>query len=314
MLTRNIGGGVDNGTRGIVQEVKENKDPVININGNIITVHRFDFDVYNPQQQKTLARRSQYSLQLAFALTVHKAQGQTLECVEVDCFSFFAPGQMGVAVDRSVTTDGLRIVNLNLQAAPLKHPDEVYAFYAKDSNDPLETLECCKQIFEDTTSSSTEVTPTIITTEVHYDEAEEEEDVLDTDHTPERDCPWNLEDFIHKNQETKFLKHIPKEIIDVHNESMQRHIKCLYNKVHQVLSKGPAKSESWVAAYSTLNQFLLSEKHARLCENLFKSRPINPHQNRFSTKLLLWLMDSEIQKRASELHNNSLNLTSLTKQ
>lgn len=92
MLTRNIGGGVDNGTRGIVQEVKENKDPVININGNIITVHRFDFDVYNPQQQKTLARRSQYSLQLAFALTVHKAQGQTLECVEVDCFSFFAPG------------------------------------------------------------------------------------------------------------------------------------------------------------------------------------------------------------------------------
>lgn len=38
MLTRNIGGGVDNGTRGIVQEVKENKDPVININGNIITV------------------------------------------------------------------------------------------------------------------------------------------------------------------------------------------------------------------------------------------------------------------------------------
>lgn len=50
MLTRNIGGGVDNGTRGIVQEVKENKDPVININDNIISVHRFVFDVYNPQQ------------------------------------------------------------------------------------------------------------------------------------------------------------------------------------------------------------------------------------------------------------------------
>lgn len=189
MLTRNIGSGVYNGTRGIVQEVKENKDPVININDNIISVHRFVFDVYNPQQQKTLARRSQYSLQLAFALTVHKAQDQTLECVKVDCFSFFAPGQMEEEVGRSVTTDGLRIVNLNLHATNLKHPDEVYAFYAEGSNDPLETLECCKQIFEDTTSSSTEVTPTIITTEVHYDEAEEEEDVHDTDNTPEMDCP-----------------------------------------------------------------------------------------------------------------------------
>jgi ATP-dependent exoDNAse (exonuclease V) alpha subunit len=61
---------------------------------------------------------------------VHKAQGQTLDCVEVDCYSFFAPGQMGVAVGRSVTKDGLRVVNFNLQDAKLKHPEEIYAFYA----------------------------------------------------------------------------------------------------------------------------------------------------------------------------------------
>lgn len=76
MLTRNIVSGVYNWTKGIVQEVKENKDPLINIDGNIISVRRFVFDVYNPQQQKTLARRSQYPLQLAFALTVYKALGQ----------------------------------------------------------------------------------------------------------------------------------------------------------------------------------------------------------------------------------------------
>lgn len=54
MLTRNIGSGVYNGTRGIVQEVKENKDPVININDNIISVHRFVFDVYNHNNKRLL--------------------------------------------------------------------------------------------------------------------------------------------------------------------------------------------------------------------------------------------------------------------
>lgn len=113
----------------------------------------------------------------------------------------------------------------------------MYAFYAEYSNDPLETLECCKQIFEDTTSISTEVTPTIITREVHCDEAEEE-DVLDTDHTPEMDCPWNLEDFIHKNQESEFLKHIPKEMIDVHNESMQHYMKVFITRCIRYWVKG----------------------------------------------------------------------------
>ena len=183
MLTRNIGNGVFNGTRGIVHMVQENKDPLININGNIISVQRFLFDIYHPQQQKTLARRSQYPLQLAFALTVHKAQGQTLDCVEVDCYSFFAPGQMGVAVGRSVTKDGLRVVNFNLQAAKLKHPEEVYAFYAEDFNEPLENLECCKQICETIPTRSAETTPTITFTEeepAHNDEDEEDQVPLDT--------------------------------------------------------------------------------------------------------------------------------------
>lgn len=46
-------------------------------------------------------------------------------------FFFFlvAPCQIGLAVGRSVTKDGLRILNFKLQAASLKHPEEVYDFY-----------------------------------------------------------------------------------------------------------------------------------------------------------------------------------------
>ena len=45
-----------------------------------------------------LAVRCQYSIKLAFALTVHRAHGQTKDKIEIDCYSFFAAGQLGVAL------------------------------------------------------------------------------------------------------------------------------------------------------------------------------------------------------------------------
>ena len=47
-------------------------------------------------------RRRQFPLRLAFAMTVHKSQGQTLGRVGIDlCHPFFAYGQLGVAVSRA---------------------------------------------------------------------------------------------------------------------------------------------------------------------------------------------------------------------
>lgn len=76
---------------------------------------------------------------MAFALTVHKAQGQTLQCVEVDLF--VPPGQMGVAVGRCVNKEGSSVVNFNLKAAQLKHTDAVYAFYDEEQKEPTENLD-----------------------------------------------------------------------------------------------------------------------------------------------------------------------------
>jgi hypothetical protein len=44
---------------------------------------------------------------------VHKAQGLTLDCVEVDFRNMNCPGQIGVAVGRAVKTDGLRVINFD---------------------------------------------------------------------------------------------------------------------------------------------------------------------------------------------------------
>lgn len=119
---------------------------MINIDGKTVSVPKFQFEVYSPQLQKSLSCRTQYSIQLAFALTVQKAQRQNLQCVEADCYSFFAPGQMGVAVGRCENKEGLRVVNFILKAFQLKHPDAVYAFYDEEQREPTAILDCCHQV------------------------------------------------------------------------------------------------------------------------------------------------------------------------
>lgn len=55
-------------------------------------------------------------------MTVHRAQEQALQYLDVDCYSFFAAGQMGVAIGRVQSNAGLRVHNFNKSAATLHRP------------------------------------------------------------------------------------------------------------------------------------------------------------------------------------------------
>ena len=135
--------GLFNGCRGKVHSLKQNSPPVVDVNGKSITLLLYKFDVYD-QQRKVLASRTQYPITLSFVLTVHRAQVQTLEYVDVDCASFFAKGQLGVAIGRVKTKAGLRVRNLNRYAANLKHSPCVYQFYDQESTtEPMYDLSCC---------------------------------------------------------------------------------------------------------------------------------------------------------------------------
>jgi hypothetical protein len=92
------------GCRGKLHSLKQDSPPVVDVNGKSITLLLYKFDVYD-QQRKVLASRTQYSITLSFVLTVHRAQVQTLEYVDVDCASFFATGQLGVAIGLALQQD-----------------------------------------------------------------------------------------------------------------------------------------------------------------------------------------------------------------
>ncbi len=74
------------------------------------------------------ASRSQVPLILAWALSIHKAQGQTLERVKVDLGKVFEKGQAYVALSRATSMDGLQVKNFDPRKV-LAH-DRVRQFYA----------------------------------------------------------------------------------------------------------------------------------------------------------------------------------------
>lgn len=58
-----------------------------------------------------LASFRQIPLKPAYAVTIHKSQGMTLENADVDCKGMFAPGQLYVGLSRVRTLGGLRLRN-----------------------------------------------------------------------------------------------------------------------------------------------------------------------------------------------------------
>lgn len=81
------------------------------------------------QQGEITAKRVQVPLILAWALSIHKAQGQTLSRVKVDLGKVFEKGQAYVALSRATSQAGLQVLRFDARKV-MVHP-KVINFYQK---------------------------------------------------------------------------------------------------------------------------------------------------------------------------------------
>ncbi len=120
--------GICNGSQGVIIDlVGENKRPKVKFTNGVIMV--MDIHHWQSEEYPTLSV-SQYPLQLAWALTIHKIQGTTLKMAQMDIGKdIFAYGQTYVALSRIESLDGLYLSSF-MSNRVRAHP-KVKEFYSR---------------------------------------------------------------------------------------------------------------------------------------------------------------------------------------
>jgi ATP-dependent exoDNAse (exonuclease V) alpha subunit len=95
-----------NGQLGVVEAVEGEQVRVRANGGGVIAVERFEW--HYDAQDPASATFVQFPLRLAWAMTIHKAQGLTLASAYLDIRAAREPGQAYVAVSRVRTLAGLQ--------------------------------------------------------------------------------------------------------------------------------------------------------------------------------------------------------------
>lgn len=107
-----------NGTTGVIIDFDENNFPRVLLNSGeniLVTPDSWTID----EEDRILAKINQIPLRLAWAITVHKSQGMTLDSAEIDLSRSFGYGMGYVALSRLRTLSGLYLLGINESAYQL---------------------------------------------------------------------------------------------------------------------------------------------------------------------------------------------------
>ena len=128
MLVKNtkVSEGLANGSRGVVIGFDKNQLPIVKFKKGITTsVECVKWTVKGAGGASIT--REQLPLKLAWAMSIHKSQGLTLDAVEVSLGKVFECGQAYVALSRASSLQGLRV--LDFKASAVRADPQVLEFY-----------------------------------------------------------------------------------------------------------------------------------------------------------------------------------------
>ena len=119
-VANDFAAGFVNGSRGSVIGFDDNLPRVQLLTGRTIKVEPHTWTL--AEDGRTRAEVAQLPLRLAWAITIHKSQGMSLDAAQIDLSKSFTPGMGYVALSRVRTLDGVYLEGINALALKL-HPD-----------------------------------------------------------------------------------------------------------------------------------------------------------------------------------------------
>nr|CAQ52798.1 pif1 protein [Dicentrarchus labrax] len=132
MLTKNldVARGLVNGARGVVVAFESGKHglPHVHFLCGVTEVLKPERWVFKSGSGIHLSRQ-QLPLKLAWAISIHKSQGMTLDCVEISLARVFESGQAYVALSRARSLEGLRVMDFDPRV--VRADPDVLVFYRK---------------------------------------------------------------------------------------------------------------------------------------------------------------------------------------
>ena len=115
LFTVNKWGKFVNGERGILRKIEEDH-LIVEKEEGFVRVERHDFDLVDMAVKEdgtfetiSLATLSQYPLKLAYAVTIHKSQGMSIDHLVCNVDHIFAPSQFYVAISRAINPKHLKL-------------------------------------------------------------------------------------------------------------------------------------------------------------------------------------------------------------
>ena len=112
IFTVNKWGKFVNGQRGVVVAFDEDSI-IVRSKGRDIRVYEHDFELLeldsNTLETKVVATITQFPLKLAYAITIHKSQGMSIEAMVCNLDYLFVPSQLYVAISRAIEPRLLRV-------------------------------------------------------------------------------------------------------------------------------------------------------------------------------------------------------------